>query len=160
MYDLYAPLTFFNHKNRVTWRSFNKEKVPFQLDQWLTNSLDLIKHSKVVNYGIPSDHIAIQIKLKFNTKKRTILKNLNNINWTLFLNTDVKENFDSRLKNKVNELRFDNNNFKLNYKIFSNFITTSAKESAIVPLNMNSGWYNLSTDILKPLMDKRSRTLD
>ena len=22
---LYAPLTFSNHKNRVTWRSFNKE---------------------------------------------------------------------------------------------------------------------------------------
>ena len=37
---------------------------------------------------------------------------------------------------------------------------TSAKESGIVPLKMNSGWYKLSTDILKPLMDERSRTLD
>ena len=25
---------------------------------------------------------------------------------------------------------------------------------------MNSGWYNLLSDILKPLMDERSRTLD
>lgn len=25
---------------------------------------------------------------------------------------------------------------------------------------MNSGWYNLSTDILKPLMDESLRTLD
>ena len=25
---------------------------------------------------------------------------------------------------------------------------------------MNSRWYNLSTDILKPLIDKRLRTLD
>ena len=37
---------------------------------------------------------------------------------------------------------------------------TSAKESATVPLKMNSGWYNLSTDIFNPLMDERSRTLD
>ena len=37
---------------------------------------------------------------------------------------------------------------------------TSAKESGIVPLKMNSGWYKLSTDILKPLMDERSRTFD
>ena len=60
----------------------------------------------------------------------------------------------------MKELRFDNSNSKLNYTIFSNFIMTSAKESATVPLKMNSGWYNLSTDILKPLMDERSRTLD
>ena len=37
---------------------------------------------------------------------------------------------------------------------------TSAKESGVVPLKMNSGWYKLSTDILKPLMDERSRTFD
>ena len=37
---------------------------------------------------------------------------------------------------------------------------TSAKEFATVPLKMNSGWYNLSSDILKQLMDERSRTLD
>ena len=59
IHDLYDPLTFFNHKNCVTWRSFNKEKIAFQLDQWLTNSLDYVLDSKVVNYGIPSDHSAI-----------------------------------------------------------------------------------------------------
>ena len=59
MHDLYSPLTFFNHKNCVTWQSFNKEKIAFQLDQWLTNSLDYVLDSKVVNYGIPSDHSAI-----------------------------------------------------------------------------------------------------
>ena len=29
MHDLYAPFAFFNHKNCVTWRSFNKEKDRF-----------------------------------------------------------------------------------------------------------------------------------
>ena len=37
---------------------------------------------------------------------------------------------------------------------------TSAKESATVPLEMKSGWYNLSSDIFKPIMDERSKTLD
>ena len=37
---------------------------------------------------------------------------------------------------------------------------TSIKETTTVPLKMNSGWYNLSSDILNPLMDERSRTLD
>ena len=43
--------------------------IPFQLDQWLTNSLEYVLDSKVVNYGIPSDHSAIQLKLKFSTKR-------------------------------------------------------------------------------------------
>ena len=87
---LYAPLTFSNHKNRVTWRSFNKEKMPFQLDQWLTNSLYFVLDSKVVNYGISSDHSDIQLKLKFSTKKKTIQKNLDNIDLTLFLDTALR----------------------------------------------------------------------
>ena len=76
------------------------------------------------------------------------------------MDTDIKENFNSSLKNKVKELRFNNDNSKLNYETFSKFIMTSAKESATVPLKMNSGWYNLSSDILKPLMDERSRKFD
>ena len=76
------------------------------------------------------------------------------------MDTDVKENFNSSFKNKVKELRFNNSNSKLYYKIFSKFIMFSAKESSIVPLKMNSDWYNLSTDILKPLMDEGPRTFD
>ena len=76
-----------------------------------------------------------------------MLKNLNNIDSTLFLDTNIKENINSNLKNKVKELRFDNSNSKLKYTIFLNCIMTIAKESITVPLKMNSGWYNLSTDI-------------
>ena len=36
---------------------------------------------------------------------------------------------------------------------------SSAKESTTVHLKMSSDWYNLSTDILKPSMVERSRTL-
>ena len=37
---------------------------------------------------------------------------------------------------------------------------TSAKESITVPLKMNSGWCNLSTDIQKLLMVERSGIFD
>ena len=124
------------------------------------NSLEYVLDSKVVNYSIPSDHSAIQLKLKVSTKKKMILKNIDSIDWTLFLDNDINETYNSSLKNKVKDLRFNNNNFKLNYETFSKFIVTSAKESATIPLKMNSGWYNLSSDIIKPLMDERSRNLD
>ena len=78
----------------------------------------------------------------------------------MILDTDIKDKFNSRLKDKVKELRFNNDNYKLNYETFSKFIMTSAKESATVPLKMNSGWYNLSSDILKHLMDESSRNFD
>ena len=59
----------------------------------------------------------------------------------------------------MNELKFDNSNSKLNYKIVSYLIMTSTKESTTAPLKMCSGWYIFSTNILKLLIDKRSRTL-
>ena len=93
-------------------------------------------------------------------KKRIILKNLDNIDWILFCDTDIKEKINSSLKNKVKELRFNNDNSKLNCETISKFIIRSAKESATVPLQMNSGWYNLSSDILNPLIDERSRMFD
>lgn len=63
-----------------------------------------------------------------------MLQNLDKIDWTILLDTDIKQKLNSSLKNKVKELRFDISNSKLNYKIFSNFIKTSAKESSTVPL--------------------------
>ena len=77
-----------------------------------------------------------------------------------FFNSDIKEKCNSNLKNRVKELRLNYKNSKLKYEIFSKFIVISTKETNTVPLKMNSGWCNLSSDILKALMDKRSRTLD
>ena len=72
-------------------------------------------------------------------EKKIILNNLDNIDWTLFLDTDIKEKYNSSLKDKVKELRFNNDNSKLNYETFSKFIMTSANESTKVPLKMNLG---------------------
>ena len=36
MHDLYAPLTFYCHKEKVIWSSFDGKNTKFQLDQWIT----------------------------------------------------------------------------------------------------------------------------
>ena len=59
MHNLFTPSTFFLHKNYTTWKSFNGKNTPYHLDHWILNSMNHIKHSKVVNFGIPSDHSAI-----------------------------------------------------------------------------------------------------
>ena len=60
-HNLKAPLTYFDHKDKIIWRSSNEQKTPFQLDQWITNNMIFIIDAKVVDYGIPSDYSAIRI---------------------------------------------------------------------------------------------------
>ena len=59
MNNLFASSTFFLNKKYTTWKSFNGKGTPYHLDHWILNSMNHIKYSKVVNFGIPSDHSAI-----------------------------------------------------------------------------------------------------
>ena len=79
MNNFSAPLTFFDHKNLVTWRSFDGKNTPFQLDHWITNKMGHIKDCKVVNFGVPSDHSAVKIVLKFKTPIHNKISYANNI---------------------------------------------------------------------------------
>ena len=69
-HKFYASTTFFDHKNYTTWKSFDGLNKSFQLDHRITNSLNIIKDAKVIDYGVPSDHSAIVLILKFPKKKR------------------------------------------------------------------------------------------
>ena len=68
IHDLYAPLSFYCHKEKVTWISFDGKNTKFQLDQWITNSTSNIQDCKVINYGVPSDQSTIKMNLKFQNK--------------------------------------------------------------------------------------------
>ena len=68
-YNLYAPMTFFKHKHVVTWKIFDGSNTPSQLDQWIISHLNNIRDYKVIKYGVPSDHSAILIKVKFKILK-------------------------------------------------------------------------------------------
>ena len=54
-HHLKALLTFFNHRDKVTWRSFNEQKTLFQLDKMVTNNMKFIIDTKVVDCEIPND---------------------------------------------------------------------------------------------------------
>ena len=67
-HNLKAPLTFFNHRDKITWRSFNELKTSSQLNQWINNNMTFITDAKVVDYGISCDHSAVRLFLKLTLK--------------------------------------------------------------------------------------------
>ena len=96
MHDLYAPLTFYCHKEKVIWSSFDGKNTKFQLYQWITNSINNIQDYKVINYGVPSDHSAIKMNLKFENIVENEMKKMDDVNWNLFLDDDIKVKFNEK----------------------------------------------------------------
>ena len=83
-FNLKAALTFYHHKYKTTWKSFDGKNTAYQLDQWVVNSLSHIKDAYIIDYGVYSDHSEIKIDLKLKkVKKLTLYKQI--INWDLFL---------------------------------------------------------------------------
>ena len=62
-FNFKTPLTYFNHKFKYTWRGFDSSNKQYQIDQWITNSMEYVKDAKVTDLGVPSDHSAILIKV-------------------------------------------------------------------------------------------------
>ena len=102
-HNLYAPITFFKHKHVVTWKSFDGSNTPFQLDQWITSHLNHVHDCKVIKFGVPSDHSAILIKVKFKTLKKKIMACNNNIDWNMLLDEENKYIFNNKIENKFKE---------------------------------------------------------
>ena len=98
MNSLYAALTFFKHNNNATWKSFDGENTTFQLDQQVTSHIKHILDYKVTRLGVPSDHSAILLKIKFKTLTKKKNNIHNNIDWNMFLEEDVKEKFNDKLQ--------------------------------------------------------------
>ena len=69
-HNLYAVMVFFKHKHVVTWKICNGSNTPFQLDQWIMSHLNHVHDCKVIKFGVPSDHSAILINVKFKTLKK------------------------------------------------------------------------------------------
>ena len=85
------------------------KNVKFQLYQWVTTSTGNILDCKVINYGAPSDHRAIKLKLKFENRVRYSMKTTNNINRNLLLDDDIKHKFNEKTTEITKELKFDLN---------------------------------------------------
>ena len=77
LHKLFATTTFFEHRDKVTWKIFDGKNTFFQLDHWIINSLRYVKDSKVVDFKEPSDYSALLLKLKISIKKRKKIVNKN-----------------------------------------------------------------------------------
>ena len=159
-FNLKAALTFYDHKHKITWKSFDGKNTAYQLDQWVVNSLTHIKDAYVIDYGVHSDHSAIKIDLKLKKvkKKLTLCKQI--INWDLFLDEKNKSNFNINLKDKINDFLFLNGPSDMTYSVFSNLLMRSSSEVASKKRDNTSGWFNESKEMLQPLFEKRAKTLN
>ena len=61
--NLKAALTFYDHKHKIIWESFEGKNTTYQLDQWVVNSLAYIKDAYIIDYSVYSDHYVIKIDL-------------------------------------------------------------------------------------------------
>ena len=127
MHDIFASSTFFIHKNYTTWKSFNGKNKPYHLYQRISNSMNHIKHSKVVNFVIPRDHSAIQLSLKFKNSKNNICIDRDAIDWNLFLYEVFKISYIEKLSNELKSTPFGQEN-KMTHFQFSKVIIKSAKK--------------------------------
>ena len=157
LHNLYAPLTFFKHKSYTTWKSFDGHNRPYQLDQWICSSLNHIGDAKVVSYGIPSDHSAIKLKLKFKIFEKKKSEAVKIIDWNLLLDDDIKKKYNYSLSKSLGKFK---NSEDINYTDYSNSIIEAANDAASTIKSDSSGWYNHSKHILQPLIDKRSTVLN
>ena len=60
------------------------------------DSMKHVKDCKVIKYGVPSDHstIVLNSECQLNEEEKKIL---GSINWNLFLNDDIKSDFNTEL---------------------------------------------------------------
>jgi len=85
---------------------------------------------------------------------------MDDVNWNLFLDDDIKLKFNEKTTEIIKELKFDSKYDCMNYLNFSKAVMTAAKKSASSNIKRSPGWFILSKDIVKPLLEKRSKVLN
>ena len=97
------------------------------------------------------------MNLKFENK---VEKKMDDVNWNLFLDDDIKLKFNEKTTEIINELNFDSKYDCMNYLNFSKVVMTAATKSAPSNIKSSLGWFILSKGIVKPLLEKSSKVLN
>ena len=110
--------------------------------------------------GVPSDHSAILLKIKFKTLMKKNNNIHNNIDWDMFLEEDIKERFNDKLQGIKKKHSYELSDKSMECNIFSKFVMRAAKEVGKKENSTSEGWYKFSKDLLDSLMIKRTKILD
>ena len=81
-----ALLTYYRHENYTTWRSFNSNRSPHMLDNFICyrSFFRRVKDCKVVNIGMCSNHTAILTSFKLTAIKFKVNEKIAaHIDWKL-----------------------------------------------------------------------------
>ena len=77
------------------------KNTPYNLDQWITNSLENIQDSKVVDFGVHSDHSAMLLCLKFKNPKNNKISPDEVIDQNLLMDNDIKSTVNDYLSAEI-----------------------------------------------------------
>ena len=97
------------------------------------------------------------MNLKFENK---VEKKMDDVNWNLFIDDDIKLKFNEKTTEIINELNFDSKYDCMNYLNFSKVVMTAATKSAPSNIKSSLGWFILSKGIVKLLLEKSSKVLN
>ena len=92
--------------------------------------------AKVVSHGIPSDHSAIKLKIKFNIFEKKKLEMVKIIDWNLLLDDDIKMKYSFSLSESLIKYK---NSEDINYTDFSNSIIEVVNDVASTIKSDSSG---------------------
>ena len=100
------------------------------------------------------------MNLKFENKVEKVMTNMDDINWNLFLDDDIKKKINEKTREILTELKFDSKYDCMNYLNFSKAVMSAAKKIASSNIKGSPGWFTLSKNVIKPLLEKRSKVLN
>jgi len=153
--DLKIANTFFRAKEYNTFKSFNRTGSLHQIDHvFVTKDLmEYIDGCSVDNVvATSSDHSAIKTIIRLRAPKKA-QKLRKKADWHKLMKEEVKEAFNVELNNIVD------NCVDLSYEEFNNYIKDAANKVVREEVDDNRGWFEFSSDLLRPLIDRRNSLL-
>ena len=118
------------------------------------NPLNHIQDTKNIDFGIPSDHSANLIYLKFKNPKNYKVFPDELINWNLLLDEDVKSTRYKVLSVESRIINFGQQN-KLSYSQCYREIMKALGKVTSCAKAKSKDWCNLSKDIIQPIVNKK-----
>ena len=163
--NLNILLSYFQHANYVTYRTFSPVHSPHMLDNFMccANFFKRVTVCKTTTSGAQSDHSAIRVNfkltsIKLNTDKAEKIV----IDWkTIREDTYTNKVFNCRLHCSLMEqdiFYFEPTNGN-DYTSFNQLILHAAQTTATKPKFEKKGWFHFSKDALLPAISRRDKLL-
>ena len=165
-------LSFFAHRNYVTWKSFGTSASPHMLDNWICcNAFQKrVSDCRVISYGVESDHSAVLVQFRVRAIKFVRTNKVKkSINWRKLATDEVvKRRFNDKLRSLINlqtnqlmpDERVNKAHTELSYQDFMENIVHAAKQTSTTEKHQNKGWYEHSSNILTPIIGEKTRILN